>query len=329
MKLIIQIPCLNEEKTLPITLKNIPKKIDGVDEIELLIIDDGSTDDTVKIAREFGVDHIVKFTNNKGLAEAFTAGMDACLKLGADIVVNTDGDNQYNGEDIKKLIAPILAGEADYVIGDRQVNGIEHFSKTKKRLQVLGSWVVKHVSDTRVPDATSGFRAINREAALRMNVITKFSYTLETIIQAGKKNLAVAHVPIRTNEKLRDSRLFKGIPAYLKRSILTIFRIYIMYEPLKTFFRIGGVIFSAGLLISMRFLYFYIIGQGGGHIQSLILAAVLFMIGFQTMMIGLVADLISGNRRLIEDTLYRVKKVELVHHRSGNGVAKSKKSDKK
>ena len=321
MKLIIQIPCLNEEKTLPVTLKEIPRKIDGVDEVELLVIDDGSTDNTIKVARENGVQHIVRFTNNKGLAEAFNAGLDACLKLGADIIVNTDGDNQYSGEDIKKLIQPIIDGEADIVIGDRQVNGIKHFSYAKRKLQILGSWVVKHVSNTNVPDATSGFRALSREAALRMNVVTRFSYTLETIIQAGKKNLAVSHIPIRTNEKLRDSRLFRSIPGYIKRSILTIFRIYTMYEPLKMFFRIGGIIFGAGLIISLRFLYFYLTGQGGGHIQSLILATILFIIGFQTMMIGLVADLIGGNRRLIEDTLYRVKKIEL---NQLNGVSKPK-----
>ncbi len=311
MKLIIQIPCLNEEETLAVTLTELPKQIDGIDEIETLIIDDGSTDNTIQVAKDNGVNHIVKFTNNKGLAEAFTAGIDACLKLGADIIVNTDGDNQYNAQDIKKLIQPILMSEADIVIGDRQVNNVQHFSFTKKKLQVLGSWVVKHVSNTEVPDATSGFRAFSREAALRMNVITKFSYTLETIIQAGKKNLAVAHIPIDTNEKLRDSRLFKSIPSYLKSSVLTIFRIYIMYEPLKTFMRIGGVIFGVGLLISLSFLYYYFIGSGEGHIQRLILAAVLMMIGFQAMMIGLVADLIGGIRRLIEDTLYRVKKLEL------------------
>jgi len=311
MKLIIQIPCLNEEKTLAITLNELPKQINGIDEIETLIIDDGSTDNTIQVAKDNDVDHIVKFTNNKGLAEAFNAGIDACLKLGADIVVNTDGDNQYNANDIEKLIQPILKNEADIVVGDRQVNNIRHFSYTKKKLQVLGSWVVKHVSNTEVPDATSGFRALSREAALRMNVITKFSYTLETIIQAGKKNLAVAHIPVKTNVKLRDSRLFKSIPSYLKRSVLTIFRIYTMYEPLKTFIRIGGVLFGVGFLISLTFLYYYFTGSGEGHIQRLILAAVLMMIGFQAMMIGLVADLIGGIRRLIEDTLYRVKKLEL------------------
>ncbi len=311
MKLIIQIPCLNEEQTLAETLGDLPKSIEGIDEIETLIIDDGSTDETIRVARENGVRHILSFTNNKGLAEAFMAGLDTCLKLGADIIVNTDGDNQYSGDNIADLVKPIIKGDADIVIGDRQVNEIKHFSFTKRRLQVLGSWVVKHVSNTEVPDATSGFRAFSREAALRMNVISKFSYTLETIIQAGKKNLAVTHVPIKTNKKLRESRLFSSIPKYLKRSILTIFRIYTMYEPLKTFIRIGGFVFGAGVLVSLRFLYFYSLGNGAGHIQSLILAAVLMMIGFQVIMIGLVADLIGANRRLIEDILYRVKKIEL------------------
>ncbi|OQX95487.1 glycosyl transferase [candidate division KSB1 bacterium 4572_119] len=325
MKLIIQIPCLNEEQTLPVTLKDLPKEIEGVDIIETLVIDDGSTDNTIETARNNGVNHIIKFTNNKGLAEAFMAGLDASLKLGADIVVNTDGDNQYNGEDIEKLVQPIVLGEADFVVGDRQVNRIDHFSGTKKKLQVLGSWVVKQVSNTDVPDATSGFRAISREAALKMNVITKFSYTLETIIQAGKKNLAVSHVPVSTQEKLRESRLFKSIPSYIKRSMLTIFRIYLMYEPLKTFLRIGGIVFGSGMLISGRFLYFWMTGNGGGHIQSLILSAVLMMIGFQVIMIGLVADLIGGNRRLIEDALYRVKKIELNQHKGTNGKHKQNK----
>ena len=321
MKLIIQIPCLNEEETLAVTLNELPKQIDGIDEIDILIIDDGSTDNTVRVAKDNGVNHIIKFTNNKGLAEAFNAGIDACLKLGADIIVNTDGDNQYSANDIEKLILPILKKEADIVIGDRQVNNVQHFSFTKKKLQLLGSWVVKHVSNTEVPDATSGFRAFSKEAALRMNVITKFSYTLETIIQAGKKNLAVAHIPVQTNEKLRDSRLFKSIPSYLKRSVLTIFRIYTMYEPLKTFIWIGGLIFGAGFLVSLRYLFLkFIMGSGAGHIQSLILGAVLLMIGFQVMMIGLVADLIGGTRRLQEDILYRVKKLELSSNKNKKNV---------
>jgi len=311
MKLIIQIPCLNEQETLPQTVRDLPTSIPGIDEIETLIIDDGSTDNTVAIAREVGVDHIVRHTNNKGLAEAFMTGLDACLKLGADIIVNTDGDNQYPGTSIKDLIQPILDREADMVVGDRRTNEIEHFSFVKKQLQSLGSWVVRHVSETSVPDAPSGFRAFSREAALRMNVISKFSYTLETIIQAGKKNLAVTSVPVKTNEKLRPSRLFSSIPKYLKRSLSTILRIYTMYEPLKTFSYIGGSIFLAGFLISTRFVYFYFTGHGGGHIQSLILAAVLLMIGFQVFVMGWIADLIGGMRRLVEDSLFRIKKLEL------------------
>ncbi len=313
MKLIIQIPCLNEEKSLPETLNDLPDSIEGVDEIETLIIDDGSEDRTIEVARESGVNHIVQHTNNKGLAEAFVTGIDACLKLGADIIVNTDGDNQYNGRSIVDLIDPILKRKADMVVGDRQVNGIPHFSFFKKRLQSLGSWVVQHISDTKVPDTTSGFRAFSREAALRMNVISRFTYTLETIIQAGKSNVAITHVPVETNEKLRDSRLFKSIPNYIKRSVATIFRIYTMYEPLKTFSMIGGFVFGGGMLLSLRYLYFYFTTGGGGHIQSLILAAVLMLIGFQVIMIGLLADLIRGNRRLIEDTQYRVKKMEIGH----------------
>ena len=315
MKLMIQIPCLNEEQTLPVTIKDIPRQIDGVDEVEVLIIDDGSTDHTVDVAKENGVDHVVKFTNNKGLAKAFTAGLDACLKLGADIIVNTDGDNQYNGQDIPKLIKPILDGKADMVIGDRRTDNIAHFSFLKKRLQKLGSWAVRRVSGTDIADTTSGFRALNREAALKTNVVSDFTYTLETIIQAGKKNIAVTHVPIETNEKLRESRLFSSIRKYMQRSATTIIRIYAMFEPLKTFSYVGGAVFLLGLLISLRFLYFYFTSSGQGHVQSLILAAVLFIIGFQIMVIGLVADLISGNRKLIEDSLYRIRKLELL---SGN-----------
>ncbi|MFQ5601683.1 MAG: glycosyltransferase family 2 protein [bacterium] len=325
MKLIIQIPCLNEEQSLPNTVKDLPTRIEGVDEIEILIIDDGSQDRTVEVARELGINHIVRHTNNKGLAEAFMTGIDACLKLGADIIVNTDGDNQYHGDSIVKLITPILENKADMVVGDRQVNGIPHFSFLKKRLQSLGSWVVQHVSDTKIPDTTSGFRAFSREAALRMNVISKFTYTLETIIQAGKNNIAITHVPVETNPKLRDSRLFRSIPNYIKRSIATIFRIYTMYEPLKTFAMIGSVVFGAGMLLSLRFVYFYLVGDGGGHIQSLILSAVLMLIGFQVGMIGLVADLIRGNRRLIEDTQYRVKKMEIgfLYKQSGQDDGKT------
>ena len=312
-KLIIQIPCYNEEKTLPVTLQAIPRAIKGVDKVELLIIDDGSTDRTVEVALGHGVDHVVKLTNNKGLAEGFLNGLDACLRLGADIIVNTDGDNQYNGADIERLIEPIVNGKADIVVGDRQVDTIPHFSLLKKKLQHLGSWVVRQVSGTDIPDTTSGFRAFSREAALKLNVVSKFSYTLETIIQAGKKNIAITHVPVGTNDKLRESRLFKSTLNYVKRSISTIIRIYTMYEPIKTFFLIGGLIFSGGLILSLRYLYFYFFTPfgGQGHIQSVIMAAVLFIVGFQVMVIGLLSDVIAANRRLLEDTLYRVKKMEL------------------
>jgi len=314
MKLIIQIPCLNEQDTLPKTLNDLPKSIDGIDEIEVLIIDDGSDDETVEVARKLGVSHLVSHTNNKGLAEAFMSGLDACLRLGADIIVNTDGDNQYCGDSIENLIQPILKGDADMVVGDRQTNDISHFSFSKKCLQSLGSWVVRHLSDTKVPDVPSGFRAFSREAALNINIVSRFTYTLETIIQAGKKNLAVASVPVKTNAKLRESRLFGSIPKYLKSSVATIFRIYAMYEPLKFFSLIGGILFGSGVLVSMRFVYFYLIGDGSGHIQSLILSAVLMMIGFQVFVIGFVADLIGGVRRLLEFALYKIKKMELAQN---------------
>ncbi|MCU0642892.1 MAG: glycosyltransferase family 2 protein [bacterium] len=320
-KLIIQIPCYNEEKTLPITLRAIPRSIRGVDKVEILIIDDGSTDRTVAVARENGADHIVKLTNNKGLAEGFLTGLDACLRLDADIIVNTDGDNQYNGADIEKLIEPIVKGKADIVVGNRQVDNIEHFSLLKKKLQHLGSWVVRQVSGTDIPDTTSGFRAFSRDAALKLNVVSKFSYTLETIIQAGKKNIAITHVPVGTNSKMRESRLFKSTYSYIKRSLATIIRIYTMYEPIKTFFLIGGLIFSGGLILSLRYLYFYLFTPfgGQGHIQSVILAAVLFIVGFQVMVIGLLSDVIAANRRLLEDTLYRVKKLELNGNKNASG----------
>lgn len=311
MKLIIQIPCYNESKTLPVTLAELPRKIDGVDSIEVLIIDDGSTDGTAEVARQNGVRHIIRMTNNKGLANGFMTGLDACLQLGADIIVNTDADNQYKGEDIIKLVQPILLGEAEVVIGDRNTKGIDHFSWSKKRLQYLGSWVVRKVSETDIPDATSGFRALSRDAALQMNVVSRFTYTLETIIQAGKKNLAVTHVPIGTNPKMRESRLFSSHWSYIKRSIATITRIFTMYEPLKMFSYIGGGLFGIGLLISLRFLYFYITSGGAGHIQSLILAAILLIVGFQIVIMGLVADIIGSNRRLIENLLYRIRKIEL------------------
>ncbi len=254
MKLIIQIPCYNEAKTLPITVSHLPRKIEGIEAIEILVVDDGSTDETVQVARQLGVHHIVRLNRNKGLATGFTAGLDACLRLGADLIVNTDADNQYAGEDIAKLVRPILAHEADLVIGDRNTGAIEHFSWTKKRLQWLGSWFIRQLSGTTIPDATSGFRALSRDAALRMNVLSKFTYTLETIIQAGKKNIAMTHVPVEINPKLRESRLFSSNWSYIKKSLATIVRIYTMYEPLKMFSYIGGTIFGLGLLLGLRFM---------------------------------------------------------------------------
>lgn len=310
MKLIIQIPCYNEAEVLPRTLQELPRHIEGVDEIEVLVVDDGSKDGTGAVARSLGVNHIVRSLNNRGLSAAFSIGINTALSLGADIIVNTDADNQYNAADIEKLIEPILKGEADMVIGDRNVDSIEHFSFLKRKLQRLGSWVVRQVSGTKIPDATSGFRAFSREAALRINVLTDFTYTLETIISAGKKRMAIRHVPVRTNPKIRDSRLFHNMWDYIKKSIVTIIRIYTHYEPLKIFFYIGGTVFLVGLAVSLRFVYYYVFGNSQGHIQSLILSAVLLIVGFQIVLIGLVSDLIFGNRKILEEILYRQKRSE-------------------
>ena len=316
--LIIQIPCLNEADTLPATLADLPRQIPGIDRIEWLVIDDGSSDATVEVARREGVHHVVRFRRHKGLAAAFMAGIDACVKLGADYIVNTDADNQYAGGDIPKLLAPLLAGQADIVIGDRDIVTVRHMSPTKKLLQRFGSWVVRQVSNTQVPDTTSGFRAYTREAALRMTIVSEFSYTLESIIQAGKRRMAIAHVPIVSNPKTRTSRLFSSIPAYIKNSGATIVRVYTMYEPLKVFTYIGSTVFSVGLLLSLRFLYFWWLGEGAGHVQSVILAAVFLIVGFQIVLIGLLADVMSGNRKLLEDLVYRVRLMEL---RAGSGSA--------
>jgi len=318
MKLIVQIPCYNEERTLPQTVRDIPRLIKGIDKVEILVIDDGSTDKTIEVAKSTGVDHIVKNTCNKGLARTFLVGLDASLRLGADIIVNTDGDNQYKGQDIPKLIAPILKGEADIVIGDRQTDKIPHFSPTKKKLQKFGSFVVRILSKTDVPDAVSGFRAFSREAAMQMNIVSYFSYTIETVIQAGKKDLAVTNVPVGTNPKTRESRLFQSIPKFLEHSVTTMIRTYAMYKPLRLFFYIGCLCVFGGLIPSIRFLFYYFIGEGSGHIQSLILAAILFIIGFQVFMIGLVADVISFNRKLIEETLLRVRRMEFSQFNKNN-----------
>jgi len=311
MKLIIQIPCFNEEESLPITYAELPKHIDGIDVIEVLTVDDGSTDKTVQVAKELGVDHIVKFSTNRGLAAAFMAGIDGCLKNGADIIVNTDADNQYCADDIKKLIKPILKNEADIVIGNRQIDTIEHFSRIKKKLQKLGSWAVRQLSNTDIPDTTSGFRAYSREAAMQLVVVSNFSYTLETIIQGGRKNIGITHIPVKVNDKLRESRLFKSIPNYIKRSTATIMRIYTMYQPLRVFLYIGISLFFVGIVLSMRFFIAYIQHpEISKHVQSLILASAFVVVGFQVMVLGIVSDLIANNRILLEDILVRLKKIE-------------------
>jgi glycosyltransferase involved in cell wall biosynthesis len=313
MKLIVQIPCLNEEATLPETLAAIPRVIPGVDVVEVLVIDDGSTDRTGEVARAHGVDHILRFTRRKGLAAGFMAGLDACLRLGADIIVNTDADNQYPGHEIPRLVEPILRGEADMVVGDRVVGDIAHFSWTKRRLQELGSWVVRKVSGTELPDTTSGFRALTREAALRINIVSEFTYTLESIIQAGKKRLALAHLPIESRST-RPSRLFTSTWDYVKRSGATILRIYAMYEPFKVFILLGSALLLAGTAFGLRYTYFWFLGgfhDVRGHFQTAFASVLFLILGFQTLLWGIMADLIASNRKLIEDLLYRVRKIEI------------------
>ncbi|MDR0454671.1 MAG: glycosyltransferase family 2 protein [Deferribacteraceae bacterium] len=310
MKLIIQIPCYNEEKTLGQTFADLPKHIDGVDTIEYLIINDGSRDNTVKVARELGIHHIVNFKNNKGLARGFMAGIDACLRLGADIVVNTDADNQYCGADIKKLINPILENRADIVIGERAINDTEHFSWKKKKLQRLGSWIVRLASTTDIPDAPSGFRAYSRDAALRLNVINEYTYTLETIIQAGRNRMALMSVQIRTNPETRESRLFKSMWTYVGRSASVIIRSFMIYKPLMFFGIIGSILIAFGLIFVIRFLVLFLAKEGMGHIQSLVVAGMLVMVGVQFVITGLQADIIAANKKILEDIQYRVRKSE-------------------
>ena len=307
MKLIIQIPCYNEADTLAIALAALPRSVPGFDIVEWLVIDDGCTDATVRVAHENGVDHVVSHTGNQGLARSFMTGLDACLLLGADVILNTDADNQYNADDIPALTAPILERRADIVVGARPIATIEHFSPVKKMLQKLGSWVVRFASTTDIPDAPSGFRAISRAAAQRLIVFNDYTYTLETIIQAGQKNIAITSVPVRVNEDLRPSRLVRSIPSYIKRSIVTIIRIFVIYRPFRFFASIGAVLFSFGFFIGVRFLWFYLSGNGAGHVQSLILASVLLGMGFQSVLIAFIADLQAANRKLIEDVRFQLK----------------------
>lgn len=311
MKLIIQIPCYNEEATLGVTLSELPRQLPGIDTIQWLIINDGSIDNTVEVAKACGVDHIVNFDRNQGLAKGFMAGIEACLKAGADIIVNTDADNQYCADDIGKLIEPILEGRADIVVGARPIQQIKHFSPTKKFLQNLGSWVVRIASNTKIPDAPSGFRAISRDAAMQLNVFSQYTYTLETIIQAGQKGMAITSVPIRTNDYLRPSRLVKSIPAYIQRSIFTIIRIFMTYKPLRFFTILGSIPFTIGLILCFRWLILFFLGTPKSHVPSLILAAITMVIGFQLWVFGLVADLMAVNRKLLEDIQLRLRRREI------------------
>ena len=320
VKLIIQIPCYNEESTLPLTLHDLPRTLPQIDEIEYLIVDDGSTDRTVAVATENGVHHIVQHKTNRGLATAFMTGLDAALAIGADIIVNTDADNQYCGSDILHLVTPILENRADIVIGDRGVAVHEYFSPIKRWLQCMGSWVVEKTSGIPIPDATSGFRAFSREAALRLTVLGDYTYTLETLIQAGARRMAVSFVPIHTNAQTRKSRLIRNIPSFLSLSATTILRFYTMYQPLRVFLGLGGILIGAATAVGLRFLYFYWLGEGtAGHIQSLILTAILAIVGFQVCIMGLLAELVRMNRKMLEDTLYRVRRMELDHNQTNKG----------
>ncbi|MEW8680794.1 MAG: glycosyltransferase family 2 protein [Candidatus Thiodiazotropha endolucinida] len=310
MKLIIQIPCYNEEQTLALALAELPREVPGFNQVEWLVIDDGSTDATRQVAIDNGVDHIVGYTRNQGLAKVFMLGLDACVRQGADVIVNTDADNQYDARYIPSLTQPILDGKADMVIGARPIKMIEHFSLTKKVLQRLGSSVVRKVSHTDIPDAPSGFRAFSRDAAMKLNVFNEYTYTLETIIQAGMKQMAVTSVPVEVNEDLRPSRLVKSISSYIKKSIITILRIFVVYKPFRFFLITGLILFGMGLILGLRFFYYYLFGDGAGHIQSVILAGVMMGIGFQTILVAFIADLLSVNRKLLEEVQYRIRKQE-------------------
>jgi glycosyltransferase involved in cell wall biosynthesis len=312
-KLIIQIPCYNEAGSLPITLAELPRELPPFEIVEWLVIDDGSTDNTVSVARKNGVDYVVRNTGHQGLARTFMNGIQACLRLGADVIVNTDADNQYNAGDIPALVAPIICGQADIVVGARPIATIEHFSPVKKFLQNLGSWAVRSASNTNVPDATSGFRAISRDAARQLVVFNEYTYTLETIIQAGQKNMAIKAVPVRVNEDLRPSRLVRNIPSYISRSLMTIVRIFVIYRPFRFFGVIGALLFVAGFMLGLRFVYHYLTGSGSGHVQSLILASILLGMGFQTFLIAFVADLLAANRKLLEDIRSRVGSIDEPH----------------
>lgn len=305
MKLIIQIPCFNEEEILPRTLAELPREVEGFDTVEWLVIDDGSTDATSAVAKANGVDHVIHHSGNKGLARAFMSGIEACLRLGADVIVNTDADNQYNAADIPLLTQPIVNGDAEIVIGERPIDAIRSFSPMKKTLQKVGSWAVRVASHTNIPDAPSGFRALSREAAKKVMVFNRHTYTLETIIQAGQNNLAIRSVPIRVNPETRRSRLIRSIPEYLTKSVITILRIFIIYRPFLFFGSIGSLVSLAGFVLGLRFVWFYLIGQGDGHIQSLILSSILLVVGFQTILIAFVADLLAANRRLLEEIRQR------------------------
>ena len=311
VKLIIQIPCYNEAETLPQTVKALPRALPGIDEIEYLVVDDGSQDETAEVARQAGVHHILRHNHRMGLAASFVTGLEACLRQHADIIVNTDADNQYHADDIEHLIEPILAGRADIVVGDRGVARLLSFSKLKRTLQRIGSWVIAQTSGVSTPDATSGFRAITREAAFRTLVLSEYSYTLETLIQAGSQRMTVEYVPVRTNPQTRPSRLMRSIPHYLANSGATIIRAYTMYRPLRVFTFISVFMIAIGMAIGVRFLYFFAIGRGSGHLQSLLLGSVLIIIGFQTLLIGLVADLIGFNRKILEEVLFRIRKIEI------------------